>query len=82
MELGQVVFSKKGRDKGKPFVVMHTDGEYVFLTDGKLRPMAKPKKKKVKHIQPLNKIFDVKTAQKAGGLTDACLRKWLIPFLK
>ena len=53
MELsaGDVVYSKAGRDKGKNFVVMEiVDEQYVFICDGNLRKVDKPKKKKVKHL--------------------------------
>ena len=53
MELnaGEIVCSKAGRDKGRYFVVMETEGsEYVFVCDGKLRKVDKPKKKKIKHL--------------------------------
>ena len=53
---GQVVFVKKGRDKGRAMVVVSVDGEYVYLVDGKLRLLEKPKKKKAKHIQPTKNI--------------------------
>jgi len=55
---GSVVYSKAGRDKGEPFIVLSCDAEYAYLTDGKLRPLMKPKKKKLKHIQPTNAIMD------------------------
>lgn len=48
---GQVVYSKKGRDKGKAFIVYDCNEEYVFLVDGKLRKLEKPKKKKLMHVQ-------------------------------
>lgn len=49
--LGQVVFSKCGRDQGKPFIVVSIEEEYVYLVDGKLRKVDNPKLKKKKHIQ-------------------------------
>lgn len=54
--VGQVVFSKCGRDKGKPFIVTSTEGEYVYMADGKLRTLEQPKKKKIKHVQKTNFI--------------------------
>lgn len=45
--------SKAGHDKGKLYIIMKTEGEYVYLTDGRLRPLARPKRKKWKHIQPV-----------------------------
>jgi len=80
MEIGQVVFSKKGRDKSRAFVVLSVEGEYVFLADGRLRPLGKPKKKKVIHIQPTNTVVDLQMAVTTGGLKDADIRKMLLPF--
>lgn len=53
---GNLVISKAGRDKNKYFVVMKILGNYVFLSDGRERKIDKPKKKKIKHIQP-TKMF-------------------------
>ena len=78
MEIGQVVFSKCGRDKGRAFVVLSVEGEYVFLADGQLRPLNKPKKKKVRHIQPTRSFVGIEA--NPGGLTDADIRKCLLPF--
>lgn len=54
--LGQIVFSKCGRDKGKPFIIMSVEDEYVYLVDGDLRKVDNPKLKKKKHIQITNTI--------------------------
>ena len=78
MQIGQIVFSKKGRDKGRALVIVAVDNEYVFLADGQLRPLNKPKKKKAKHIQPTHTIVGIEA--NPGGLTDADIRKWLLPF--
>ena len=80
MAIGQVVFSKCGRDKGRAFMVLSVEGEYVFLADGQLRPLNKPKKKKAKHIQPTHIIVGIEA--NPGGLTDADIRKWLLAFAK
>lgn len=54
LTIGQVVFSKSGRDKGRPFIVKEVAGEFLFLIDGKLRKLENPKKKKNIHIQKTN----------------------------
>lgn len=54
--VGQIVFAKAGREKGNAFVVTKVALPYVFLADGKLRTLSKPKKKKVMHIQITNTI--------------------------
>jgi len=51
--LGQIVVSKAGRDAGKRFLVIKVvDEQYVQITDGDLRRVEKPKKKKIKHLEP------------------------------
>ena len=73
---GQVVFSKSGRDKGKIFVILSVEAEYLYLVDGKLRTLDRPKKKKIKHVQPTNHIADLTTNGRA--LQDADIRKQLM----
>ena len=52
MELGQVVFSKSGRDSGKFYAVVEVvDETRVRIADGDLRRIAKGKVKNVKHLQ-------------------------------
>jgi ribosomal protein L14E/L6E/L27E len=77
MQKGQIVFSKCGRDKGRAFVILSVEGEYVFLADGQLRPLSRPKKKKAKHIQHTHTVFEPLAD---GGLTDANIRKILLPL--
>lgn len=55
-EQGMLAWSRAGHDSGQLYVIIAVDGEYVFLSDGRLRPLEKPKKKKKKHVQVLRKI--------------------------
>ncbi|WP_123054708.1 KOW domain-containing RNA-binding protein [Clostridium sp. JN-1] len=49
--LGKVVYSKAGRDSDKFFIVVDIiDDNYVYICDGKLRTIERPKKKKIKHL--------------------------------
>lgn len=51
MEVGRVVFSKAGRDRGHYFVVVDVlDEEYVAIANGCQRKVDHPKKKKIKHL--------------------------------
>lgn len=77
---GQVVYSKNGRDKGRPFVVLSVEGDYLYLTDGKLRTLEKPKRKKIKHVQPTN--FVDKTMQKKLKEQSYILNADIIKLLK
>ncbi len=55
-ELGYFAFSKAGHDAGKLYVIMKQEGEYIYLMDGKYKCLSNPKKKNIKHIQPVNSI--------------------------
>ena len=45
-----IVRSDAGRDKGKLFYVLDTQGEYLLLADGKSRKVESPKRKKRRHV--------------------------------
>lgn len=49
IQKGDIVFSKNGRDKEKPFYVLEVEEAYLFLVDGKGRKIEQPKRKKTKH---------------------------------
>ncbi|MCJ7687954.1 MAG: KOW domain-containing RNA-binding protein [Clostridiaceae bacterium] len=49
--LGKVANSKAGRDMHRSFIVVGIlNSEYVYISDGQLRKIEKPKKKKLKHL--------------------------------
>lgn len=82
--LGQIVFSKCGRDKGRPFIVISIEDAYVHIVDGKLRKFTKPKLKKHIHIQKTNttiKWIKQKLIEE-NTLTDSDIRKALDEYLK
>ena len=45
-----IVRSDAGRDRGKLFVVLSVEGEYLLLADGKGRRVEGPKRKKRRHV--------------------------------
>ncbi|MCH5280468.1 MAG: hypothetical protein J1E61_03295 [Lachnospiraceae bacterium] len=54
--IGKIAVSMAGHDKGKAYVIVREDAEYVYLCDGRWKLLEKAKKKKKKHIA-LNKSF-------------------------
>ena len=58
MELtkGMLAISKAGHDKDSWYVVAEVAGEQVLLINGKNRTWENPKKKKLKHLQPVNEV--------------------------
>ncbi len=62
--IGNIAVSMAGHDKGSAYVIVKEDAEYVYLCDGRLKLLEKPKKKSRKHVA-VNKRFDTgETGQK------------------
>ncbi len=60
IKVGTVVISKAGRDKGRYFIVTDViDGDFVSISDGKLRKIENPKKKKIKHLIITDKVSNL-----------------------
>ena len=55
LTVGDLVVSRAGRDKGRPFVVLRVEDGFAYLVDGDLRRLNKPKKKKRMHVAPYPK---------------------------
>lgn len=76
IEIGSVVRSKAGRDEGRLFVVTEIiDDDFVYVVNGALRGIERPKKKRKKHLKPNGSII----SQIAAGekFEDHEIRAWL-----
>ena len=51
-----IVISTAGRDQGKLFYVIGTDGVYVLIANGKDRKLEHPKRKKLKHVRRVTRL--------------------------
>lgn len=56
IQVGMAAISMAGHDRGHLYMILESEGEYVYLADGRLRTIEKPKKKNVKHIQIVKKV--------------------------
>ena len=61
-EPGMLARAKAGHDTGRVYVITGVDEAYVYLSDGKLRPSDRPKKKKKKHVQIILEKHDLEGA--------------------
>ena len=73
--VGRIVFSKAGRDKNRLMVVVSADDKFLYLCDGKERPLEKPKRKNVKHAAFTNTFLDENSYK-----TDKALKRELARF--
>ena len=78
ISVSDIVESLAGHDRGEIFAVVATDGEFLYLANGKQRKLQKPKRKKVIHAR---RAFQCSSplAEKlvSGAATDGEIRKEL-----
>ena len=72
---GSLVRACAGRDKDSLFVAVGISGGFVYICDGKSRPLERPKRKNPKHISPLHVTVET------DGLTNKQLRKLINQFM-
>ena len=75
-EIGMLAKSKAGHDKGHVYIIVETDSTCVYLVDGKIRTLDKPKKKKKKHVQLIAEKHEI------AGLDDVGVKRILKLFDK
>ena len=72
LERGTVVCSTAGRDKGRLLAVVGTDNGWVFVCDGKERPLKRAKRKNPRHLMKTGYRLDEESLA-----TDLMLRRAL-----
>lgn len=80
-DVGRVVLSKQGHDKGGWFLVVKVqDEKHVLIADGATRKLEKPKKKQIKHLRPKPaRCMEIAAALEDGKpLLDSDVRKALM----
>ncbi|MBQ5447209.1 MAG: KOW domain-containing RNA-binding protein [Lachnospiraceae bacterium] len=82
--IGEFAKSKAGHDKEQVFVIINIENEYVYLVDGKSRKLESPKKKKLKHIQVINKIDDnlLNKIQSGNNITNEEVKRAIKLYVK
>ena len=61
-KVGSLARSLAGHDKDSFFIITEENQEYVYLSDGRLRPFDKPNMRKKKHVQP-TRYWDQKVTE-------------------
>lgn len=75
LQIGRVVYSRAGRDRGEFLAVAALEGETLWVCNGKDRPLERPKKKNRKHIGLTGTVLD------SGSMsTNRSLRRALREF--
>ena len=78
-EIGRVVESLAGRDRGRRYVICGRLTEtQVWVTDGRTHPVSRPKKKNIKHLATKGIFCDtIKVDFAANDTFDAQIRRFL-----
>ncbi len=75
---GQLVRSRAGRDRGKHYLVIKIiNPREVLLADGRSRPLARPKKKNVIHLQRYSRRAEIEELSRNQKLTDSQVIKFI-----
>lgn len=79
IKVGSIVRSKAGRDKGDLFIVLSLEDNYVYMANGDLRKVDRPKKKKLRHLQGTGEVseFVMNKLSLGGKVTNSEVRKAL-----
>ena len=72
---GMIVKSLAGHDKDKLYVIIDVQAEYVYLTDGRLKTVDNPKKKRIKHVQPTLYVDNFVLETESDQIKDSYIRK-------
>lgn len=69
--------STAGHDAGQLYLILRSDGDSVYLADGKLRKLDRPKRKNRKHVKLIIDPAGKEIPYGGRMLTDRYVRKWL-----
>lgn len=82
--VGMLARSLCGHDKSELYVIVKEDTEYVYLCDGKYKPLEKPKRKNKKHIQVIKKFPQssfVQEKMKQGNLKNEEIKRTIKEYI-
>ena len=74
INVGDVVMSISGHDRGELYIVVKNDERFAYVSDGRLKPVSKPKKKNIKHINKIGKSDEFIELLNNNILTDVKLK--------
>jgi len=82
LNLGDIVYSKAGRDMNRHYIVMRIAEPYIWTCDGDLHKVEKFKKKKIKHTKYMGHQSEYIKNKLEGGekVTNSEIRRALAEF--
>ncbi len=77
--VGMLAASKAGHDKDSVYVIIREEGEYIYVVDGRIRTMERPKRKNKKHVQLIKKK---RLPEPENGFDDLEIKKRIKEYLR
>lgn len=71
---GTIVRSTAGHDAGRIYLVLRGDETRIWLTDGRLKPLANPKPKNPLHLRPTGTTMPIPDPADEEGARNAAVR--------
>ncbi|MBQ8004655.1 MAG: KOW domain-containing RNA-binding protein [Oscillospiraceae bacterium] len=83
-QVGHIVISLAGRYKERPFYVLKTEENFVYLADGRLRRIENCKKKRRRHVRVADNAHSAVGEKLRSGkeVLNSEMRKALLDFRK
>lgn len=76
---GQLALSKAGHDRGRIYLIIRVEQDFAYCAEGNLRPIDKPKLKRITHLKLLGTTaagdFEQLIAQTDPGQQNARIRQ-------
>ena len=80
---GQLVRSQAGRDNGRYYLVLAEEGEFLWVADGRKRPVSLAKRKNKRHLQKIKKVAaDLSFLEADKTPTDEMVRAAIASLMK
>ena len=81
--IGLLAYSLAGHDKWNLYFVIREEGDYLWLADGKNRPLENPKKKNKKHLQIIKRNISEETVDdRLKSITNETIKRTIKLYCK
>ena len=75
---GDIVVSITGHDRGEHYLVIDCDKDFIYVANGRLKTLDKPKKKNKKHVSRLGKSDEFIDIRKSDNNFNDVKLKYLL----
>ena len=78
INIGDIVVSIAGHDRGEYYLVIECDKDFIYVANGRLKTLDKPKKKNIKHVSRLGKSDEFIDIRKSDNNFNDVKLKYLL----